>query len=147
MRVIGIDFGERRIGLALSDADGRWALPFRMVERSTDRRAVYRIAALAREHEVERLVVGEPRERDGSAGERVERVRRFAAKLARATGLPIDRVDETLTTVEAAERLGAAGFDSRVDPGRRDAVAAQVLLQEALERGRPESAGGMEKGG
>ncbi len=131
MRALGIDFGEKRIGLALSDAEGRWALPWKAIERRTDRRAVYQIADLARQEGIGLLVIGEPRELDGSAGAAVERVRRFGERLARVTGLPLSWVDETLTTVEAIERLRAGGLDQ---PGRRDAVAAQILLQEALDR-------------
>jgi putative Holliday junction resolvase len=132
MRALGIDFGERRIGLALSDADGRWAVPWRVIERRTDRRAIYRIADLARQEGISLLVVGEPRGLGGVAGPAAERVRRFGERLARVTGLPVRWVDETLTTVEARERLRAAGGDGR--DGQRDAVAAQILLQEGLDR-------------
>lgn len=133
MRVLGIDFGEQRIGLALSDAEGRWALPYATIERQTDRRAAYRIADLARREGVELLVLGEPLGLDGRAGDAASRVRRFGERLTRATGLPIRWVDEALTTVEATERLRAAGLDHRKDRERRDAVAAQILLQEALD--------------
>ncbi len=133
-RALGIDFGERRIGLAISDAEGRFALPLSTIERSTDRRAVYRIAELARDEGVELLVLGEPLGLDGAAGTAAERVRRFGARLARASGLPVRWVNEALTTVEAGQRLQHAGGDSRRHPERRDAVAAQILLQEALDR-------------
>ncbi len=136
MRVIGIDFGERRIGLALSDESGRWALPFTTLERQTDRRAVYRIADLARREGVELLVLGEPLGPDGEVGDAARRVRRFGERLSRVTGLPIVWVDETLTTVEAKERLREAGLDRPRQRHRRDAVAAQILLQEALDRER-----------
>lgn len=143
MRALGIDFGERRIGVAVSDPEGRWALPLTVVDRETDRRAVHRLADLARRERIERLVLGEPLEPDGSRGTAARRVRRFGAKLERVTGLPIEWVDETLTTVEAAERLRAAGLERpaadepderRENDRRRDAVAAQILLQEALDR-------------
>jgi len=61
LRVLGIDFGERRIGLAISDPEGRWAMPLATLERTTDRRAAYEIAALVRREDVRALVVGEPR--------------------------------------------------------------------------------------
>ena len=133
LRALGIDFGERRIGLAISDAEGRIAVPHSVVERRTDRQAVYRIAALAREEEVDELVIGEPKGLDGSSGENVDRVHRFGAKLKKATGLAVRFVDEALTTVEAAERLAEAGLDRRDRQELRDAVAAQILLQQALE--------------
>ena len=135
MRALGIDFGERRIGLALSDEGGRYALPFGTVERPSDRVAVARIAEIARREGVGRLVLGEPRSPvDGSPGPAAERIRRFGARLAEKTGLPLTLVEETLTTVEAAERLREAGIDVRRDPTHLDAVAAQIVLQEALDR-------------
>ncbi len=141
VRALGIDFGESRIGLALSDAEGRFALPCATLERRTDRRAAYQIADLARREGVGLLVLGEPLGPDGEAGEAAQRVRRFGARLERVSHLPIRWIDETLTTIEATERLRAAGLDQpdkRGDHpgkgGRRDAVAAQILLQEALDR-------------
>lgn len=131
MRALGIDFGEKRIGLAVSDAEGRWAVPLRIIERQTDRRAAYYIADVAKEEGVELLVIGEPLGRDGTAGAAAQRVRRFGERLRRASGLPIRWVDESLTTVEAASRLRAAQID---DHERIDAVAAQILLQEALDQ-------------
>lgn len=139
MKALGIDFGERRIGLAISDPTGRFALPHGVVERDTDRRAVYRIVALVREQGVERLVMGEPRGLDGSIGEGVERARRFGRKLQKASGLDVTFVDEALTTVEAIERLREAGLDRRDRPELRDAVAAQILLQQALDAAAPGS--------
>ncbi len=134
VRALGIDFGEKRIGLALSDAEGRWAMPFKTLERRTDRRAAYQIAEVARREGVGLLILGEPRGLDGKVGEAALRVRRFGERLARITGLTPRLVDEALTTVEAAERLQAAGLDHPDQQERRDAVAAQILLQEALDR-------------
>lgn len=134
MRTLGIDFGERRIGLAISDPLGRIAVPLDTIERQTDRRAAYRIADLVVREDVEALVLGEPKDLEGQSGQAVERVHRFGQRLARITGLPLHWVDEALTTVEATERLRQAGLDRRSEPGRRDSVAAQIILQEALDR-------------
>jgi len=137
MRALGIDFGERRIGLALSDPDGRLALPLRVLERTSDAAAVAAIAELAREQEVELLVVGEPRRVAGGAeSETLRRARSFGEKLGAATGLPLEWIDESFTSAAAAERLREAGLDARRARGRIDAVAAQILLQEALDRRR-----------
>lgn len=128
--MLGIDFGERRIGLAISDPEGRWAMPLATLERTTDRRAAYEIAALVRREHVAALVMGEPRHPEtGAPQAAAERIRRFGAKLERITGLSVVFRDETLTTVEASARLAAAG----VGGGEIDAHAAQVILQEALE--------------
>lgn len=132
LRALGIDFGEKRIGLALSDGEGRWAMPLATLIRRTDRQAAHHIADLARAEGVTVLVLGEPLGLDGSAGAQALRVRRFGERLRKITGLRIRLVDETLTTVEARQRLRAAGLDTRP---RRDAVAAQIVLQEALDQG------------
>ncbi|HYG64462.1 MAG TPA: Holliday junction resolvase RuvX [Thermoanaerobaculia bacterium] len=133
-RALGIDFGEKRIGLAISDPEGRLAVPLTTLERRKDRAAVAQIAEIARREGVGRLVLGEPVGLDGRRGEAAERVRRFGEKLAAAAGLPLEMVNEALTTVEAAERLREAGVDPRREPERLDAIAAQILLQEALDR-------------
>jgi putative pre-16S rRNA nuclease len=134
VRSLGIDFGTKRIGLALSDPEGRLAVPLRTVARRDNRSALRDIAAIARREGVERLVVGEPVGLDGARGEAALRARRFGERLAELTGLPFEMVNESLTSVEAAERLRAAGVDPRRNPERLDAVAAQILLQEALDR-------------
>ncbi len=134
MRFLGIDFGEKRIGLAISDPDGRLAVPLSTLERRNDRSALRQIAEIARQEGIERLVLGEPVDLYGRRGEIAGRARRFGARLAEMTGLPVEWVDETLTSVEAAGRLRQAGVDTRREPGRIDAVAAQILLQDALDR-------------
>ncbi len=133
-RALGIDFGEKRIGLAISDPDGRLAVPLATLTRRSDRAAAAAIAQLARSEGVRRLVLGEPLSADGVRGPAAQRVRRFGARLAAAAGLPLTYVDETLTSVEAAARLRAAGVDLRRQPERIDAAAAQILLQEDLDR-------------
>ncbi|HEX5718710.1 MAG TPA: Holliday junction resolvase RuvX [Thermoanaerobaculia bacterium] len=133
MRSLGIDFGEKRIGLAISDPEGRLAVPLTTLARRNDRSAIRAIEEIARREGIGRLVLGEPVGLDGQRGEAAERVRRFGDRLAGITGLPVRLVNESLTTVEAQERLRAAGIDPRREPERIDAVAAQILLQEALD--------------
>jgi putative holliday junction resolvase len=134
MRSLGIDFGEKRIGLAISDPDGRIAVPLTTLERRNDRSALRQIAEIARREGVERLVLGDPVDLEGRRGPAAERAHRFGERLAASTGLPLERVGETLTSVEAAARLRQAGIGARWEPGRIDAVAAQILLQEVLDR-------------
>lgn len=131
---LGIDFGERRIGVAVSGPQGRMALPLTTIERKNDRQARRALARLAGEQRAVALVMGEPRRLDGSAGDAAERVRAFAERLASDTELPVTLVNEALTSVEAEERLRAAGVDLRRNRERVDAVAAQILLQEYLDR-------------
>jgi putative Holliday junction resolvase len=141
MRALGIDFGERRIGVAISDPEGTYALPKETLERSDDQTALAAIAAIARQEEISWIVVGEPLRADGSAGPPALRARRFAARLRTACGLPVELIDETLTSHEADSRQRDAGLGARQSPRRggaagRDALAAQLLLQEALDRRR-----------
>jgi putative Holliday junction resolvase len=135
MRSLGIDFGEKRIGLAVSDTAGRLAVPLTTLTRRNDRSALRQIAEIARREGVGRLVLGEPAGLDGKRGPAAARVRRFGERLAEMTGLPLELVDESLTSVEAARRLREAGIGTRRQPERIDAVAAQILLQEVLDRG------------
>ena len=132
MRALGIDFGERRIGVAISDPSGRWALPLRTLERDTDRRVIYRLVDIARREQLEALVVGHPRLPDGRDSDLAERIQRFASKLEAASGLPLVWVEETLTSRTAEELLDGRNSSA----GSTDAVAAQLILQEALDRER-----------
>lgn len=130
-RFLAIDFGERRIGLAVSAA-GDLSLPLETLLRRSDREAVADILAAAAQEEIGHFVVGEPIGIDGTRGPSARRAQRFAALLERASGLPVSLHPETLTTVAARERLRAAGLDPRRAPERLDAVAAQVLLEDFL---------------
>ena len=136
MRALGIDFGERRIGVAISDPEGIYALPSETLARTDDRSALAALAAIARRENISWIVVGEPLRSDGSAGPPAVRARRFAARLAVLSGLPVETIDETLTSREADHRLHEAGVSPARRLGRRDALAAQLLLQEALDRRR-----------
>ena len=136
MRYLGVDFGERHIGIAIADDDGRLAVPVDVVTRSSDAQAIDAVLAIAGREGAEAIVVGEPLRLDGSAGDAAQRARGFAAKLGAATPLPIVLHDEALTSHEAASRLREAGTTRR---RRRDAVhsvAAQILLQDWLDRRR-----------
>lgn len=139
MRFLGIDFGERRIGVAVSDAEATLATPLVTLNRKDDASAIRQLMRIVSEEGIEALVVGDPRRLDGSRGDASDRVAGFAAKLARTAELPFELVDEVLTSVEAGERLRAAGVNTRRHPERIDAVAAQIILQEALDRRRATS--------
>lgn len=131
-RHLGIDFGERRVGLSISDDAGRVAVPFEILERRDDASLCAEIREIALREAVNVLVMGDPVRLDGSAGEASERVRRFGAKLAATTGLPVKYTAETLTSVEARRRHHGKPRDGRID-----ALAAQILLQEYLDERKP----------
>jgi putative Holliday junction resolvase len=126
MRLLGIDFGEKRIGLAISDEHERIAAPLETVQRSSDTQAIKEIIVVIEREDIGGLVIGEPRRLDGSRGDAADRVASFARKLRAASGLELRMIDEALTSHAAAERVGA-------NSPRLDAVAAQIILQDALD--------------
>ena len=137
-RLLGIDLGEVRIGLALSDPGQVVASPAETlhVPRDAEGPAIDALAEAARRHEAAGLVVGYPRNLDGREGRAAARARRFADELRTRTGLPVRLWDERFTTVEA-ERVMIDADVSRA--GRKqavDQVAASVLLQGVLEAHR-----------
>lgn len=134
MRFLGIDLGDKRVGVATADSLVGVAVPHSTIRRTGDRQVIAELRALAADSEAEVLVVGEPRRLDGTVGPAAERARAFAQKLGQACGLPVLTVNESLTSVEAERRLRAAGVDPRNHPERVDATAAQIILQEALDR-------------
>lgn len=134
MRVLAIDFGERRVGLAVSDPEGRFALPLVTLARSSDLQVINEISAIVIEESIDLLVIGEPRRLDGSRGDAARRIASFAEKLQQRTELPYLLVDEALTSREAEERLRESGVDPRSHPERVDTMAAQILLEEVLAR-------------
>lgn len=136
MRALGVDFGERRIGLAVSDETGGIVVPVGVVLRRSDAAAVREIAAAAAEREVRAVVVGLPRLASGFEGPMARRARSFARKLAEASGLPVELQDESLTSASAESDLREAGLGARARAAARDAEAAARLLRDWLE-GRP----------
>lgn len=134
MRFLGIDLGAKRVGVAVGDSRVGVAVPHTTLRRTSDRQLIAELKALASETDTEVLVVGEPRRLDGSVGSAAERARAFAKRLGRACERPVKTVNESLTSVEAERRLRAAGVDPRKHPERVDSTAAQIILQEALDR-------------
>ena len=135
MRVLGLDVGDRRIGLALSDPTGMLASPFGFVERGPTDTAD--ILSVAQENEVEEIVVGLPLSMSGDSGVQAGKVRGFIRELRSRTDLPIRTVDERLSTVQAQGMLRQSGRRRQRDRGELDAAAAAVILQAYLDyRGR-----------
>ena len=141
MRVLGIDFGERRIGLAISDASGTLASPVRTIDRRDSSAdavtlVMHAIAEIGHDEPVDRIVIGLPRRLDGADNDQTPQVRMFAEALASRTGLPIDLQDERLSSREAEERLALRERDWRKRKARLDAAAAAIVLQDWLDSRR-----------
>lgn len=133
MRVLGLDLGRRRIGLALSDPTGI-ALPAGTLERRGLREDLRWLRDWAAERGVQRIVVGLPIHMNGSSGPEAEQARSFARRLEEATRLPVELMDERWTTVEAERALRATGRRGRARREVVDSVAAAILLRTYLER-------------
>jgi len=134
VRSLGIDFGSKRIGLALSDPEGRIARPFEVYERRSPLADVRRICLLVLENEVEEVVLGLPLEEDGRRGKAAAAVEGFLADLKSHLDLPVHLLDERYTTREARGALREAGLDARSAGGKVDAVAAALILRTYLDR-------------
>ena len=139
MRIVGLDVGERRIGVAVSDVTRTLARPLGVLrsaglETDAVRVAAGEIARLAREEGgVASVVVGLPRRLDGTPTEMTRRVERFARRLEEKTAVPVALQDERLSSREAESRLALREKDWRVRKARLDAAAAAVILQDYLD--------------
>ncbi len=134
-RVLGLDYGSRRIGVALSDPLGLTAQFLPPIARQGDAKDIETIARAVREHGVARIVIGLPLLENGEEGPQARKVRRFAAMLAEATGLPVDPWDERFTTAQAERHLVASGVRREKRREARDSLAAAIILQSALDAG------------
>ncbi len=136
MSTLGLDIGEKRIGVAIADPEGLLAIPLTVIERVGEEADLETILALASEHGVRRIVVGLPRSLDGSIGKQAERVLSFSRALSHRTDIPVDTWDERLSTVAAERLLSDAGVKGDKRRARRDAMAAAIILQGYLDRAR-----------
>ena len=130
---MGLDVGDRRIGVALSDAIGILASPFGIVERADGEADVAEILEIARRHEVAVIVVGMPHTMGGTIGPQARKVQAFAEAMQRATDIPVEFRDERLSTVTAKRLVGRRRDRRGREKGRYDEAAAAVILQNYLE--------------
>ena len=147
-RILGIDYGRGRIGLALADAHTALAVPLETLERINRNEDMRRLREIVRAHGVKQIVVGLPLRLDGTRGEMAEEAARFAERVRKQFGVPVEMVDERLTSWEAERLLEEqSGRISRktTERGEKkkknvegknsvDAVAAAVILKEYLEQ-------------
>jgi putative Holliday junction resolvase len=139
MPVVGIDFGRKRIGLAITD--GQSAYPLETMVRRSLKYDLEAIRSQLAERAVSLIVIGLPLNMDGTEGPSARAARAFAEHLGSATGLPVEMFDERLTSFEAEERLREASASRASKKAARDAMAATVILEGWLEgrRAQPNS--------
>ena len=146
--ILAVDYGRARIGLAIAETETQLARPLLTLERVNRNEDMRRLRELAREHGIRQIVVGLPLRLDGTRGEMAEEATRFAARLHKQLGLPVDMLDERLTSWEAErlleEQSGRVLHEAKTHAKDRkkpvraslDAVAAAVILKEYLEQRR-----------
>jgi len=140
-KVLGVDYGSVRVGLAVSDVDRKFAFPLEVYPRRGPEADAAYFAGRAREEQVGLVVVGLPVHLDGREGQKAGEARAFGKWLAGATGLPVVFFDERFTTAQAESALWEAGLSHKKRKARRDKVAAQILLQAYLDAGCPADEG------
>lgn len=132
MVIMSIDYGDVRTGVAVCDELEMLAHPVCVIKEAYQPRLVEKIAQMAREENARLLVVGYPKNMDGSPGERAEKCGEFAKLLCEETGLPVKLWDERLTTVSAHNLLNAADVRGKKRKQTVDAVAAVIILEDYL---------------
>lgn len=137
-RLLGVDFGQVRVGLAVSDSDRKIAFPLTTYYRNSTGRDAEYYRHLIEEEEIEACVVGLPVHLDGREGQKAAEARAYGRWLGDVTQLPVAYWDERFTTVEAESVLWEAGLSHDKRKSRRDRVAAQIMLQSYLDAGCPE---------
>ena len=134
MRYLGVDYGDVRTGLALSDPSGLLASGIGYIKESGMRHTAMKVAELAREHGAAKIVVGYPKNMDGSEGPRTEVVRAFVSLLEEECDLPILLFDERLSTMEAHRFLSMTDTRGKKRKQVVDTLSAQIILQDFLDK-------------
>jgi len=133
MRYLAIDYGTRRLGLAVSDPEGRMAFPYKTIEYRASKKLVREISEIIAQEEIEGLVMGLPLTLEAEETDLSAKVRKFAESLEKATGLRVHLVNEALTSFEAEQALKQAGVSAKKQKKIVDQQAAVIILQSYLE--------------
>lgn len=133
-RILGVDFGDTRTGLALSDPSRLLASGLETLSPGGMEKTAEAVAKVAKERDAAAVVVGLPKNMDGTEGFRAVRCREFAEKLSALTDLPVAMLDERLTTVSASRYLNETNTRGTARKGVIDTLSAQIILQNALDR-------------
>ncbi len=136
-RILALDYGRKRIGLAVSDELRLTAQPLKTLERKNRAEDVRRLREICREQGVARIIVGHPVHMTGEAGPMAEEAARFAARLKKELGIEVELLDERLTSWEAEQTVGGTRSSRGRGRAALDDVAAAILLREYLDRQSP----------
>ncbi len=133
MKYLGLDVGDRRVGVACGDSQVRIATPLEVIARAAIEQDARALAKIVRDYDAEQLIVGLPRNMDGTQGAQADAVIAYAEKIAHALNLPLTLWDERLSTVEATKRTHETGARGKKSRRGLDAIAAAVILQDYLD--------------
>ncbi len=133
-RILGLDIGERWIGIAISDPEGILASPLTVISRAGVKATIEAILGLIRQYEVGRIVAGLPYSMDGSLGQQAQQVRDFLSRLSPHLDIPLETWDERLSTVAAERMMAEAGTRKGKKKKQVDAAAAALILQGYLDK-------------
>ena len=136
-RLLGIDYGTVRIGLALSDPIGILATPLPFLKNNSPSQVISALSALIETHQITGLVIGMPRNMDGTYGPSAQKVRDFIAQIQKSISLPITPIDERLTTAQASKQLSGIGLNQKQLRKKVDSSSASLILQQYLDRNTP----------
>ena len=137
-RLLGVDYGQARIGLAVTDPDRKIASPLATYRRRGNDQDAHYFQTLVSEERIGQIIVGLPTHTDGREGKKAAEVRAWGQWLADVTSLPVLYWDERFTTVEAERQLWSAGLTHKARKERRDRIAAQIILQSYLDAPCPD---------
>jgi putative Holliday junction resolvase len=136
MGTMGLDVGQKRIGVAIAASEGLLAIPIDVIERTGEEVDLKAILALINEWGIDRVVVGLPHSMDGSIGKQAEEVVAFSKALSQRISVPVDTWDERLSTVASERLMRDTGMKGDKRKAHRDAMAAAIILQGYLDRSR-----------
>lgn len=136
MRLLGLDIGEARVGVAVSDPSGAIASPLAVLDARSLARDIRPLQEIVKTYEAAGLVVGLPLGMNGAEGRQAAAVRAVGDRLGRALGLPVTYADERLSSAQASRAMGAGGVEAKKQRGRLDMVAAAIILQAHLDATR-----------
>ena len=136
-RLLGIDFGTVRIGLSLSDPTRTLASPLPFLDNKSPQQVISAITALIETHQITGLVIGMPRNMDGTYGPSAQKVKDFIAEMKKCISLPIQHIDERLTTAQASKQLSGIGLNQKQLREKVDSSSASLILQQYLDLNTP----------
>ena len=135
MRILGLDYGSKTVGVAMTDALGMTVQPYKTIQRDREsklRQTLSEIAEIVEQYQIKKIVMGLPLNMDDTEGDRAAKTRDFAEKLKLRVAVPIEFTDERLTTMEAEEILDQSGIPRSEQKKVIDHVAAQLILEQYL---------------